>query len=75
MSGQCVNCKELAIIHEESRSGYKYTVVMDISVLYNYYFDENFIKIEAVVIYGICSYTWSPRGHLELSLHDLDGYL
>ena len=47
-------CKELAIIHEESRSSTNKTVTMDISVLYNY-FDENLTKIEAVAIYGICT--------------------
>ena len=40
-------CEELAIIYEESRSG--------TNKQQSIYFDENFIKIEAVVIYGICT--------------------
>ena len=43
-------CEELAIVHEE----------VQINSLYGYistvYFDENLTKIEAVVIYGICTH-------------------
>ena len=46
-------CQELAVIFEESRSS------TNKQLLYGYfsnvYFYENLIKIEAVVIYGICT--------------------
>ena len=46
-------CDELGIMHEESRSS------TNKQSLYGYistvYFDENLTKIEAVVIYGICT--------------------
>ena len=40
-------CEKLVIIHEESRSG--------TNEQQSVYFDENLTKIEAVVIYGICT--------------------
>ena len=46
-------CEELAIIQEENPEA------VQINSLYGYistvYFDENLTKIEAVVIYGICT--------------------
>ena len=46
-------CEELAIIHEESRSSTNKQLLW----IYQYCmcFDENLTKIEAVVIYGICT--------------------
>ena len=52
---QWLVCEELAIIHKESRSSTNKQLLWIYMYQYCMCFDETLTKIEAVVIYGICT--------------------